>query len=78
MFRETLVLALNLIPTKAPLIKCGVVKLTEGSGSFYRHAREEPAPVKMGAGIQLFQQNISGFPPEPAPAQAGAGMTSLK
>jgi len=33
-------------------------------------------PAQMG--IQLFPQNISGFPLQPAPAQAGAGMTSLK
>jgi hypothetical protein len=30
------------------------------------------------AGIQFFQQNISGFPPQPVPAKAGAGMTSFE
>ena len=32
-------------------LKSGI-KLIDGSGSFSRHAREEPAPVQTGAGIQ--------------------------
>jgi hypothetical protein len=30
------------------------------------------------AGIQLFQQEISGFLPQPVPAKAGTGMTSFE